>query len=384
MLFVFEAVLFLIVYLKYLKTKTVLNPVVSFGVVYLIAVPLIFVLHFFTDLYVVSYTNMLFTLSFFFLIYIADTCSVFFVSCKENVSVNNYKNSVISAQKIIFFIFLCSLICKVINFVQVLQIRGITNMKRGEFGIFANLGFFAQILTPYILLIAIEKKKILYFLLIFVELGIITMFQLKGTLLIIIVQSVFFVLLFKTKITINSLLKIGIKLLLISLIVFLLLYSVLPNLINASSTRTLDMAFQEFVHYGTCPFLCSNEFYLTPEGNVYENGMRVIFNPIIALYEAISGNRNFPDTIIHYWPMMSKTRPANVGGIFSETVYQVGYLGAFLYIFFLLFTIAFVFYVYKKQKRYLWSCAYLLSLWSLCFFGNYFASSTPFNYSCMD
>ena len=94
MLFVFEAVLFLIVYLKYLKTKTVLNPVVSFGVVYLIAVPLIFVLHFFTDLYVVSYTNMLFTLSFFFLIYIADTCSVFFVSCKENVSVNNYKNSV--------------------------------------------------------------------------------------------------------------------------------------------------------------------------------------------------------------------------------------------------------------------------------------------------
>ena len=355
------------------------TPICLLGIIYTVAFPLIFILNRFIDVFTPTDFNMMMTLAFFVMVFLLGRAVKRKHRDVRRGKPLQYIYKMDIHEQFIWFIFFIGMICKFINFRQVAEIRGLGNMKRGEFGVFANLGYLAQVTTPYIVYFGIKKKKLLNFVMVAAELVILTLFEVKGTLLITLLHVVLFNFLMDNRVTLGKMVKRGILLGAFGIIAFIAIYAYLPTIVGqANGDNLVEMAFLEFVHYLFSPFVCANEYYLMPNGNIFEKGYRVIFNPIIALQERFFGNRNYPDTIIHYWARMSNARTSNVGGLFSETVYQVGYLYAFLYIAAIVLIIYLVFNRAYYKGKWVNGASAILSRWVLCFFANYMAPTTAF------
>lgn len=379
MIFIFEMVLLILILYEYNTRKTMVTPICLLGSIYLIAMPTIYVLHTFMDIYTPTDFNLFMTLTFFVFVFIIGRAeSVLYLGKRQN-DLARYQAKILTHVGVIFFIFLIGLVFKGISFLQVLRLRGLGNMKRGEFGIFANLGYLAEITSPYVFHIGIKKRKVTCFVLIGIELLILILFEVKGSLLLVVLQMVLFHFMMEKKVSIGKTARKAIGLGFLAIAAFIVIYAYIPTFFgNSSGKGIIEKAFQEFVHYLFSPFICANGFFKLPAGNKYEEGYRVILNPFIALYERFIGQGNYPDIVIHEWPDMSQARGANVGGVFSESVYQIGYEYAFVYIGFIALIIYVFFNRYYYSGKTINGVAALLSRWVLCFFGNYFAPTTAF------
>lgn len=383
---IFELLILLIVFLDYRYYRTILTPIVILGTIYLAFSPIINLLSKFIDIFPITGLTMALTCSYLFVFFVPGIFYKYANMGKkpfEDHMFHSYKHKFEMYEDIIWMFFVFAVLCKVINLVQVIQIYGIGNTKRNEFGIFANIGYLAQILSPYIAYFGLKRKKLIYFFGLGIEFSVMILFELKGPIMITLIHMVLFYLILHQRITFKDGIKKGILLFSIGAILFISVYVFKP-ILSAESAEEQREAFMyavnQFTHYFFSPFICSNTYFLTPNGNIYEVGSRVILAPFVNLYELFSGTRNFADNIIHFWPMMSSTRGANVGGIFSESVYQVGYVNAVIYIFVLSFIINYFYHRMCIKGRLVNVTAYLLTLWGLCFFGNYFASFNTFQW----
>ena len=90
---------------------------------------------------------------------------------------------------------------------------------------------------------------------------------------------------------------------------------------------------KHFFHYLFCPFICSNYFFSHPIYRTLEEGIRTNFNPLDTFWQQFFGNRSFFDPVITYWPVVDDLgTTANVGGLFSESVLNIGYPLSIVYV----------------------------------------------------
>lgn len=293
-----------------------------------------------------------------------------FKPTEENVYVAN--------ETIIFTIFLIGLLGYAFSLVVAIRNYGITNVKGKSGGIFGHLGLVAVALSPMMTKLFFYTKKMRYPLAILTLLGISIVFGGKYYIFIIIVASVMSILLEK-KVTIGKLIGAGAVLLCIAMVVFITIYAVVPLMRSENfSWITLKEAMLEALkhlfYYFASPFICANTYFEKPMANGLLNGVRVILNPVDVTLEAALGTRNFVDIIMEWVPISISgyRKLSNVGGVISETVYHVGYIGTAVYLYIISFMVYLINDIKCKKHIFYGTASILLGVFGLTFFGNYF------------
>ncbi|MCY4986489.1 DUF6337 family protein, partial [Salmonella enterica subsp. enterica serovar 1,4,[5],12:i:-] len=80
-----------------------------------------------------------------------------------------------------------------------------------------------------------------------------------------------------------------------------------------------------------------------------------MFAPIVSIYELLFGNKNYPHIIMTEWAPISESAHrtvTNVGGLFSESVFHIGYLYSFLYVLLICFYVNIIYFINKKTNHF--------------------------------
>lgn len=295
----------------------------------------------------------------------------------ENIKVTE-ENVYVANETIIFTVFLIGLVGYAFSLVVAIRTYGITNIKGKSGGIFGHLGLVAVALSPMMTKLFFNTKKLRYPLSILVLLAISVVFGGKYYIFIIIVASIMSVLLEK-KVTIGKLMGVGVVLLGVAMVVFITIYAVVPLVQSGTFSWTalkaaMLQALKHLFYYFAAPFICANTYFEKPIADGLLNGLKVLLNPFDAVLEAALGTRNFADIIMEWVPIsVSGYREAsNVGGVISETVYHVGYIGTAVYLYIISFMVYLINDIKCKKHIFYGTASILLGVFGLTFFSNYF------------
>lgn len=265
-----------------------------------------------------------------------------------------------------------------ISLLQVINRYGIYNTKSNAYGIFAHIGFISRSLLPLIIYYAIKSKKIKYIVAIIINVIALIAFKGKYHLYIPIGGFVVLTLILKKNIKIIQVVKTVCVTFLLAIILFVSVYTIIPNIIAGDTSSEvmktgIRFSTKHFFHYFFCPFIASNEYFSNPCYLGLTNGIRIVFNPYDRLLQWFIGSGDYYDPAITLWPIIDLDgNTGNVGGIFSETVFNIGYIGTVIYI---LAIGILVYYFWTKtvfKGKRLITTIYLVGLLMFCFFCNYF------------
>lgn len=373
----FEFVILSLVIVEYLSKKNAISPFLLLAGIYLFALPLINVIGVEIDFLPVLDTTILYFALFLFIFSLPGLL----------ISMDRYyiKKSIVKISKqlklkrrIIWYIYLFSLVCYMYNLFQVVRIYGFEGTKSHAFGVFAHIGFLSRCLFPIVLYYFFETKKLKYLIAILINVVGFILFQGKYHMYIT-VSSFIVVFLFLRNVSVKKLIKYVVVIFLSAILLFVSVYTIIPNIIAGDTSSTdmisgLKASFRHFFHYFFCPFITSNEYFDNPAYNGVFNGLLVNFNPLDVLYEQFFGNRNFYSPVITLWPKVENSGlTANVGGIFSESVLNLGFFGAVIYTIFIS-SIVYYFYIKLiKNGEFLITTSLLIGMIMMCFFCNYFS-----------
>ena len=377
MILVFELGTAILLLLEFLYYKTLITPFMIIGSVYFLCIPLINLLSLRVNIYPVSNFNMFCTLIFLLLIWAANILFKAYFCQKKFTNVEGIKrikNKIVSYKMIFVLLFIIGVLAYSFNLIQVIARYGINDTKNHAYGMAAHMGYMSLMLAPYITFYAIHMKKKLYYSGIIMLLMVLLLFQNKLPAIVLIIQCTIFNLMLSEDILAKDVLKKGVLILLAAFFIFIIVYSLKPVLLDRSMDfgTAIQYSFERFTHYLFSGFVSSNEYYRMPSGNQYMSGTKVIFLPFITLYEELFGNKNFVDPVIQDWILIGNNSGTNVGGLLSESVYQVGYFGAAIYIFLIGFMVCFFFNLSRRYQIYVNTSAYLITLIGLGFFCNFF------------
>lgn len=379
MIFICEAVIALIIYYEYKKYKTAVAPIVILGGVYLIFIPLINTIGVSLDFLKLSDKTIILFTVFLLLLYSSGRITGVFYSKKKRYSVIEIENKIILKENSLWHLYMIGLGAYVISLIQVINKYGFENTKSNAFGPFAHIGFISRCLFPIIVYYAIKRRKMKYMISIIINIIALILFKGKYHLYIAISAAVVLFLLLRKDIKISRIIKIAISTFCIALVLFVSVYTILPNII-AGDTSSLDMmtgirfSVKHFFHYLFCPFIASNEYFNNPCYLGMDMGLKTVLNPFYRLFQWIYGNGKYFDPIISLWPTVDLAgNTGNVGGIFSETVLNIGYAASLIYIFLIgCLVYSFFYKTIFKGKRVVTSI-YLIGMFMVCFFCNYFS-----------
>lgn len=378
MLAVFIVLLAILLFSEYKTYKTCITPFFVIGSIYLIAVPVVNIVGVRLGYYSISSSTMILFLLFLMWIFFLNV--VFKLLYRKII----HKNSSlvlmsIKHQKYIWYAFSFFLLGYFLSLLQATQIYGITNIKGKSSGIFGHMGLFCISISPYIMLLYIKTKKTKYILGVTFLFLIMLLFGGKTYLFITAVSAC--ILLFdEKKVTPIKLLRIGLFLSTVAILIFIIIYTVIPCLnANIRDWFTIKAYFKESLqhvfYYFSAPFLCSNSYFDMPIAEGLSEGLRIMFAPLVSLYEVLLGNREFPAIIMKEWVNISDAAhrtTSNVGGLFSESVFHIGYVGAIFYVGLASLYVHAAYYLKCKSQFFHASAALGIALLGLCFFCNYF------------
>lgn len=365
-----EAIIICLITYEYLSYKTLATPVVLLGGVYCFLVPLINIIG--KDFGFYSINN--FTI-FMFTLFICIMFMPGFVIRKlfNKLSACSISDKLINKTNILLTIYTVSLVSYIINLIQVIIIYGVNDTKSHAFGIFAHIGMISRCLFPIIFWFYINTKNKLYLILMLLHLFSFVVFQGKYHIFMA-VGGCIAIYLINNNVSIFKAIKVSIVSFVLGLFIFCSVYTIVPNILKGSfytdtMINGLSFSVKHFFHYLFCPIIVSNEFFVMPAYNGLYNGLLIVFNPFQRLYTLIIQEFNYHSPVLDLWPMVDKYgASANVGGLFSETVLNIGYILSICYVFIISCIVYyFLFTTLFKKKMIVTSC-YLLGMTIICFF----------------
>lgn len=383
-----EILLCTIVYFEYRKFKLIAAPVTILGGIYLLFMPLINLIG--SKMGFISLTEktiMLFTFFIFVLFCSGQVWVTYYTRNRKKVGSQYLKEKLFLHEKIIWKIYILSLVCYVISLLQVISRYGINDTKSHAYGPFAHIGFISRVLLPIILLYLIEKRKLKYIICVLVHFIALVMFKGKYHLYIPIGSFIILFFMLRQNIKITKVIKVVLISFVSALVFFISVYTIIPNIVaggvsKSSMSAGILFSTKHFFHYLFCPFIASNEYFNNPLYRGVELGMKTNFNPLDVLYEQFLGNKKFFDPAISFWPIVDNLgSTGNVGGMFSESVLNIGYVGAICFVFGIGFIVYyFIIKTLVKGKRILTSIC-LAGMLMMSFFCNYFTLFA--NFECL-
>lgn len=376
MLVIYEVMLIFMVGLEYRYYRSYITPFTIIGSIYILVPLLLKAIGKQIHMYEISDFNLLCTLIYLLILWSSNLIWIFQQKKQKyykEYNINRYEIKIDMFEKIIFIFFLVCVIAFVSNAFHVVRVYGIANTKNHTNGLTAHMGYMALMMAPYITYTGLTKKKIVYIGSVGI-LGItLLVLQNKLPIIILLLQCTYFILCVKGRVKGKGIIKKAIIIAVVVVLLFILLYSVRPWLMgeNTSLKSALEHGIERCIHYFFSGFISSNEYYQNPCGN--KNGMRVAFGFFDTLFQAISGNRNYIDPVITKWVLIAPGSGTNVGGLFSELVYQIGYINAGIYVW-LVGTMIYMFYnLTCKWQIFVNTTCYLIAVLSISFFCNFFS-----------
>ena len=383
MLIVYELAIITMILIEFNYFKTYFTPFSIMGCCYAVAPILINIVGKSTGMYAIKDYNLLYTMIFLIIIWIPGF--VLSHCIKKNKLYNNMKIQYIRSRTDIYrlrFLLLFIVCCLIflITVITVLKTYGFVGSKNHTDGIAAHFGYLALMIAPYIVYYAVNQKKYLYFILVGLLFFELIMLQNKLPIVVLLLQSIYFTFMMKGRVKGGKIIKIGIIVILVVMLLFIGLYAIQPWLIykSASMEASLNYGFERFIHYFFSGFISSNEYYKTPAGNTFQDGWRVAFGFIDTLKEAIWGKGEYVSPVIEKWVLIAPGSGTNVGGTFSELVYQIGFLWAGVYVLGIGVMVYFVFYLSARYQIFVNTAAYLMAMTSVSFFCNFYSLFSTF------
>lgn len=378
MIILCESLIFSMIYFEYKKYRMVTTPTILLGGIYFLFIPVINIwgsyLGFLplTEKTIISFTLFLLVL------FVGGQFWSIYYRRSRGFDPNFFALVLLNKEKTIWMGYIVGLIAYVISLLQVIDRYGIENTKSNAFGIFAHIGFISRCFMPIIIYYTIKRKKIKYVIALTINIIALIMFKGKYHIYIPIASFVVLYLIMQKNIKITKIIKAILLTFISAMILFVSVYTIIPNILAGDTSLNemkvgVQFSVKHFFHYFFCPFISSNEYFDNPCFAGMTTGLRVVFNPIDRLYQWISGSYDYFDPAITLWPVIDTYgNTGNVGGIFSETVFNIGYLGTTIYI----FCVGFLLYYFLSKTIYrgkrILSSIFLLGMLLVSFFCNYF------------
>ena len=367
------------IYIEYRRYKIAATPLIILSGIYVMFIPIINTVGVYLGFYKLEDKTILCFTIYILLIFLSGQFVNLGYKNKKYMNIELWTSDFNNMERTMWRIYLVGLTGYVISLIQVINKYGIDNTKSNAFGIFAHIGFISRCLFPLILYYAAKKRKIRYF--IAIAINILAMIAFKGKYHLYIAVAGFVVLFLITKRDINilKLAKIVVAVFLAAIFLFVSVYTIIPNFLAGDTSFNsmflgIQFSIRHFFHYIFCPFIAANEYFDKPCAMGIENGLRIVLNPFDRLFQWSMGNGDYYDPAIKWWPVIDiYGNTGNVGGIFAETVYNIGYLGTTIYI----IVISIIVYHFLNKalffgKRRI-TAIYLVGMLMVCFFCNYFS-----------
>lgn len=383
MIIAYEIAIITMLFIEYRHFNSYLTPFSIMGCCYAAAPIIINTIGVNIGMYAMEDYNFLYTMVYLVIIWTPG----FFVRCFTEKSKlfnhNRIERNIKRVEKFeipFFLVFLFCVFMFLTTVIGVLLTYGFSGAKNHTMGIGAHFGYLALMLAPYIAYHAINRKRILYYMLIISFVLELIVLQNKLPIVVLLLQSVYYVFIMKGRVKGIKIIKTGVVVILAVMLLFVGIYSLQPWIIDRTVTmeEATSYGFKRFVHYFFSGFISSNEYYLHPAGNTYADGMRVAFGFIDTLKEAIFGSGDYVSPVIQKWVFIAPERGTNVGGIFSELVYQIGFLNAGIYVFCVGVIVYFFYNLSSKYQIFVNTTAYLMAMTSVSFFCNFFSLFSTF------
>lgn len=274
----------------------------------------------------------------------------------------NIENKKLFNDKVVMTI---SVVIEILFFFEILkqaQINGIGNLK-GKIGGIA--GHLYNLFFPYFSIVLI-KKKFLNLLIFFIMLCFLILCGGKYLIFLILLPYILYTC--EQENNVIFFLKKILLLLIIIIIVFGSVYFINFYLkhFEFTSNSFINFLLQHIKYYLLSPIYIANYLLEHPEnGNIEQT-----FAPFINIYRVITGNKNYISSILPYFTYLDIT--SNVGGIIGELVYNIGFTGMYIYMFFLGIFVYFFENLLKIDRIWLYCTIFIKSILILCFFINMF------------
>lgn len=317
----------------------------------------------------------------YFLILIYFISVIFYFLFKKNKLIPEHnaqkyiKNVVFNHKKVILFVFLIGLAAKYLSLFQVISIYGFSNIKGKAFGLFAHIGNLGVVLTPYLLILYLQNKKIKYLILILMMYINLLLFGGKYGIVIAILHLI---ILYSQlyNINIKKTIKVGLFTILIGVAIFVTVYALIPSI----SSNTLNyaifndrvmFALNHFLFYLISPVVATNYSF----ANTGVGSLDILFTVPINIVKAIFLAGDYVNPVNPIFIPIHSYYTTNVGGLFAETVYHSSLLVASVYIGLFFMFVYFIFNTARYRGRLLSLSALLLATVTMMFFVNFLTVS---------
>lgn len=368
-----------LIYIEYRRYKIAATPLIILSGIYVLLIPVINTVGVYLGFYKLEDKTILCFTIYILLVFLSGQFVNLVYKNRNYMNIELWTSDFNNMERTMWRIYLVGLTGYVISLIQVINIYGIDNTKSNAFGIFAHIGFISRCLFPLVLYYAIKKRKIKYFIAIAINILAMIAFKGKYHLYIAVAGFVVFFLITKRDINVLKLAKIVVIVFWAAILLFVSMYTIIPNILAGDTSFNsmflgIQFSIRHFVHYIFCPFIAANGYFDKPCAMGIENGLRIVFNPFDRLFQWSTGNGDYYDPAIKWWPVIDiYGNTGNVGGIFAETVYNIGYLGTTIYI----IVISIIVYHFLNKALFLGkrriTAIYLVGMLMVCFFCNYFS-----------
>lgn len=376
MLLIYELFIALLILLEFRTYKTYVAPFFILGGIYMIVPLMLYLLASTINLYPMSEYNLLCTLYFLFVLWSPNILSVFSRHSNLYQSAGENKKYILKIENKHFLILLWFILCVILftlNAISTVNKFGIANTKNHTMGITAHLGYMALMIAPIVFYAGIKYKRKLNLFMVFVLFIDLLVLQNKLPICILLLQCTYFSICINGSVSGAKIIEKALLIISIVMLLFIVVYAIRPYLVDKDQSlgESVKYGIERFFHYFFSGFISSNEYFASPE--TAPNGYRVAFGFWDTLYQATFGNGNYCSSPITKWVFITPSSATNVGGLFSEVVYEIGFISGTLYVFGV-GCICYLFYNLNIRYHIFYNTSiYLLAVISLSFFCNFFS-----------
>lgn len=365
-------VFFLIIFDMYMHKKQI----TSLAIIALIYTALININNFiFASLYdfnIINNTVLIILSMFFSVIFIIDglfglmSRSVKIVPLQKTIRFKNYN--------VVTILFLVGVVAYFLQFVQLVNVYGF-DLKGRNNGILGHLSSLSYILGPVSIDLAIsERSKTKSILSIVFSLFVFGLAVVFGGKYVIFINAVYFLLYFimkrNNKVDIWKLIKIAIPLSLFSILVFFLIYYLVPK-ITGKHESSFDFVIRHMMEYLLGPIVANNYTMSNPG----QGEAMIPYTVFLNIGRALLGTRNYVNPIYPFVFEVGPTYITNVSGFFGELVYDLGLVKSILYTAVTFGIINIFYFQYRVYNRFYLSFCYINAMIVFFFFCNFITVS---------
>lgn len=372
---IFVFIIGMLIFADYRLYKTFFTPFSVIASIYLALIFLTNLAAVHLDFFKVNDQSILFIMYFLILIYLVSVIFYFLFRKNEFTPRENAHEyiiyNIIAHKKTILTVFMIGLAAKYISLVQSLALYGFGHIKGKAFGVFAHIGDFGFVLTPFLLIMYFHEKKVRYLVLILMMYMNLVLFGGKYEIMIAILHLVIlYAQLYD--INIRKTLKVGLITVLIGITIFVMIYAVLPSIKNKGLSLELFLfSLQHFLYYLISPIIATN-YYFAHTG---AGSPEILFTVPINILKAVTSSGNYVNPINELFIPIHKFYETNVGGLFAETMFQSNLVMATIYITGFFIIVYYFFNIARYRGKMESLGALLLAVVTMMFFSNFLTVS---------